>query len=34
MHPQYNVQDWDSAEGAIEWARMVQSLAEVRRFVG
>ena len=30
MHPEYNVQDWDSAEGAIDWPRMVKSLNEVR----
>ncbi|GBE81478.1 Nicotinamide riboside kinase [Sparassis crispa] len=31
IHPEYNVQDWDKAEGAIDWPRMVKSLAEVKR---
>ncbi|CAL1708056.1 unnamed protein product [Somion occarium] len=31
IHPIYNVQDWDSAEGAIDWPRMVDSLREVKR---
>ena len=30
MHPVYNVQDWDSAEGAIDWTRMVKAMDEVR----
>ncbi|PCH43548.1 nucleoside triphosphate hydrolase protein [Wolfiporia cocos MD-104 SS10] len=31
IHPVYNVQDWDSAEGAIDWPRMITTLAEVKR---
>ncbi|KAI0076154.1 P-loop containing nucleoside triphosphate hydrolase protein [Panus rudis PR-1116 ss-1] len=31
IHPEYNVQDWDSAEGAIDWPRMVNALREVKR---
>ncbi|OBZ67277.1 Nicotinamide riboside kinase [Grifola frondosa] len=31
IHPEYKVQDWDSAEGAIDWKRMVKSLEEVKR---
>lgn len=31
MHPEYNVQDWDSAEGAIDWPRMIRTLREVKR---
>ncbi|KAJ3490933.1 hypothetical protein NLI96_g1063 [Meripilus lineatus] len=30
IHPEYGVQDWDSAEGAIDWPRMVDSLREVK----
>lgn len=33
MHPEYNVQDWDSAEGAIDWPRMIRTLREVRACV-
>ncbi|KAI0675076.1 P-loop containing nucleoside triphosphate hydrolase protein [Trametes maxima] len=31
IHPVYGVQDWDRAEGAIDWPRMVRSLDEVKR---
>ncbi|KAI0930651.1 hypothetical protein AcV5_007310 [Taiwanofungus camphoratus] len=31
IHPEYGVQDWDSAEGAIDWPRMVKTLDEVKR---
>ncbi|KAI0769632.1 P-loop containing nucleoside triphosphate hydrolase protein [Trametes elegans] len=31
IHPVYGVQDWDRAEGAIEWPRMVKALEEVKR---
>ncbi|RPD63818.1 P-loop containing nucleoside triphosphate hydrolase protein [Lentinus tigrinus ALCF2SS1-6] len=31
VHPVYGVQDWDRAEGAIEWPRMVKALEEVKR---
>ncbi|TBU64307.1 P-loop containing nucleoside triphosphate hydrolase protein [Dichomitus squalens] len=31
VHPMYGVQDWDRAEGAIEWPRMIKALEEVRR---
>lgn len=29
VHPVYGVQDWDRAEGAIEWPRMVSALEKV-----
>lgn len=29
VHPKYGVQDWDRAEGAVEWPRMVKALEEV-----
>ena len=32
MHPEYGVQDWDRAEGAIEWPRMIKALEEVGLF--
>ncbi|CCL99853.1 uncharacterized protein FIBRA_01877 [Fibroporia radiculosa] len=31
MHPEYNVQDWDDAKGAIDWPRMIRTLAEVKK---
>ncbi|KAH8107811.1 P-loop containing nucleoside triphosphate hydrolase protein [Cristinia sonorae] len=31
VHPVYQVQDWDAAEGAIDWPRMVTALREVKR---
>ncbi|KAK7685223.1 hypothetical protein QCA50_011586 [Cerrena zonata] len=31
IHPEYGVQDWDSAEGAIDWPRMINSLREIKR---
>ncbi|KAI0823324.1 P-loop containing nucleoside triphosphate hydrolase protein [Trametes gibbosa] len=31
LHPVYGVQDWDRAEGAIDWPRMVKALEEVKR---
>ncbi|TCD66720.1 ribosylnicotinamide kinase [Steccherinum ochraceum] len=31
IHPEHNVQDWDAAEGAIEWPRMRDSLRDVKR---
>ncbi|EJF57622.1 P-loop containing nucleoside triphosphate hydrolase protein [Dichomitus squalens LYAD-421 SS1] len=31
VHPMYGVQDWDRAEGAIEWPRIIKALEEVRR---
>ncbi|OCH86438.1 P-loop containing nucleoside triphosphate hydrolase protein [Obba rivulosa] len=31
VHPEYKVQDWDSAEGAIDWPRMIKTLEEVKR---
>ena len=31
MHPVYGVQDWDRAEGAIEWPRMIRALGEVSK---
>ncbi|KAH9847182.1 P-loop containing nucleoside triphosphate hydrolase protein [Lenzites betulinus] len=31
LHPVYGVQDWDRAEGAIDWPRMVKALKEVKR---
>lgn len=31
LHPEYGVQDWDSAEGAIDWPRMIKTLKEVKR---
>lgn len=30
IHPLYGVQDWDAAEGAIDWPRLVQALREVK----
>ncbi|KAH9940469.1 P-loop containing nucleoside triphosphate hydrolase protein [Epithele typhae] len=30
VHPVYGVQDWDKAEGAIQWDRMVKALDAVR----
>ncbi|PSR84412.1 hypothetical protein PHLCEN_2v5449 [Hermanssonia centrifuga] len=30
IHPEYDVQDWDSAEGAIDWSRMVNALRKVK----
>ena len=30
MHPVYDVQDWDSPQGSIDWGRMVSFLAQVR----
>ncbi|KAH9832270.1 P-loop containing nucleoside triphosphate hydrolase protein [Rhodofomes roseus] len=30
LHPEYKVQDWDSAEGAIDWPRMIKTLKEVK----
>lgn len=32
IHPEYGVQDWDSAEGAIDWPRMINALREVRSY--
>lgn len=31
VHPEYNVQDWDRAEGAIDWPRMIKALEEIKR---
>ena len=31
IHPKWNVQDWDSAEGAIDWPRLVSFLREVKQ---
>ena len=31
VHPEYGVQDWDRAEGAIDWPRMINSLEEIKR---
>ncbi|KAI1796368.1 P-loop containing nucleoside triphosphate hydrolase protein [Ganoderma leucocontextum] len=31
VHPIYGVQDWDRAEGAIEWPRMVNGLERVKQ---
>ncbi|KAF8578663.1 P-loop containing nucleoside triphosphate hydrolase protein [Ramaria rubella] len=31
IHPEYNVQDWDDARGAIEWPRLVTFLQEIKR---
>ncbi len=33
VHPVYGVQDWDRAEGAIEWPRMVKALEEVSKLI-
>ncbi|KZT65959.1 P-loop containing nucleoside triphosphate hydrolase protein [Daedalea quercina L-15889] len=30
IHPGYNVQDWDSAEGAVDWPRMIKTLKKVK----
>ncbi|KAJ3522486.1 hypothetical protein NM688_g8868 [Phlebia brevispora] len=30
IHPEYNVQDWDSAEGAIDWPRMTKALQHIK----
>ncbi|KAF8479469.1 P-loop containing nucleoside triphosphate hydrolase protein, partial [Gautieria morchelliformis] len=31
VHPQYNVQDWDDAPGAIDWPRFVDFLEHIKR---
>lgn len=30
VHPVYQVQDWDAAEGAIDWQRMITFLEQVK----
>jgi len=30
IHPEYNVQDWDDAPGAIDWPRLRSSLAHIK----
>ncbi|KAI5893710.1 P-loop containing nucleoside triphosphate hydrolase protein [Schizophyllum commune H4-8] len=31
IHPKYGVQDWDWPDGAIDWARMIRFLKEVKQ---
>ncbi|KAL1709185.1 hypothetical protein EV121DRAFT_195359 [Schizophyllum commune] len=31
IHPKYGVQDWDWPDGAIDWARMIKFLKEVKQ---
>lgn len=34
MHPVYNVQDWDSPKGAIDWPRLASFLQHCKTHAG